>query len=61
MFDSRMNADQVSMMIIKTGYNIHKGMDEFIELGPLLIIRRTMENILENNNQGPWKRPENVN
>ena len=56
-----MNADQVSMMIIKTGYNIHKGMDEFIELGLLLIIRRTMENILENNYQGRWKRLENVN
>ena len=61
MFDSKMNADQVSMMIIKTGYNIHKGMDEFIELEPLLIIRRTMENILENNYQGRWKRLENVN
>ena len=61
MSDSNMNADQVSMMIIKTGYNIHKGMDEFIELGPLLIIRRTMENVLENNYQGRWKRLENVN
>ena len=61
MSDSNMNADQVSMMIIKTGYSIHKGMDEFIELGPLLIIRRTMENILENNYQGRWKRLENVN
>ena len=61
MFDSRMNADQVSMMIIKTGFNIQKVMDEFIELGPLLIIGRTMENILENNYQERWKRLEDVN
>ena len=39
-------------MVIKTGYNIHKGMDEFIELGPLFITRRTMENIPESNYHG---------
>ena len=49
-----MNAGQVSVSLMakKAGYNIHKGMDEFIELGPLFITRRTMENIPENNYQG---------
>ena len=58
-----MNAGQVSVSLMakKAGYNIHKGMDEFIELGPLFITRRTMENIPENNYQGRWKRLENLN